>query len=89
VSYGTRKAIAGTQAGERFAHEGCEEAIRRCDACQTNADIRAVLDWCRDRGGWFLRSSEDDKRLREAFDRARQRALMGCLRCGAETEDQT
>ena len=74
MGYGTRKAIAGTMAGERFAHEGCEEAIRRYDACQTNADIRAVLAWSTERGGWFLRSTEDDRRMREAFDRARHRA---------------
>jgi hypothetical protein len=74
VSYGTRKAIAGVRAGERFAHEGCEEAIGRYDACQTAADVRAVLAWCKDRGGWFLRSDDDDRRMREAFDRARLRA---------------
>lgn len=75
MSYGTRKAIAGTMAGERFAHEGCEEAIRRYDACQTNADIRAVLAWSTERGGWFLRTAEDDRRIKDAFNRARLRAV--------------
>jgi hypothetical protein len=82
MSRSTRRAIAGTAAGCRLAHEGCEEAIRRYDACRTNADIRAVLDWSKERGGWLLRSSEDDRRMKEAFNRAR-------LRCGAAAQEGT
>jgi hypothetical protein len=73
MSYGTRKAIAGTMAGESFAHDGCEEAIRRYDACQTVADVRAVLAWAKNRGGWFLRIGDDDRRMKDAFERARKR----------------
>lgn len=74
MSQSTRRAIAGTMAGAKFAAEGCEEAIRRYDACNTVADVRAVLDWAKARGGWFLRTGEDDRRLVAAFERARARA---------------
>jgi hypothetical protein len=77
VSYGTRKAIAGTMVGERYAHEGCEEAIRRYEACQTVADIRAVLAWAKERGGWFLRSKDDDGRMMAAFQQASDTAALG------------
>lgn len=70
MSYGTRKAIAGVKAGERFAHEGSLEAVRRFDACTTDKEISAVLTWARMRGGWFLRSSDDDSAVRQAYKRA-------------------
>jgi hypothetical protein len=77
MSYGTRKAIAGGMAGERFAHEGCVEAIKRFDACNTQAEIGEVFAWVKLRGGWFLRSSEDEKLMRLAYESAKVRALEG------------
>jgi hypothetical protein len=77
MSQSTRRAIAGTMAGERFALEGCEEAIRRYDACQTVQDIRDVLVWAKKRGGWLLRPIEADRRMHEAFERARVRVRSG------------
>lgn len=74
MSYGTRKAIAGTQRGEMFAAAGVEEAVRRY-ACQTVEDIRAVLAWAKARGGWWLRTADDDERMKDAYLRAVARGL--------------
>jgi hypothetical protein len=73
MSYGTRKAIAGTMRGGENAHLACVETIRRFDACATGADIRAVLAWDGFGGKYFLRSKADSEAMREAFERARKR----------------
>ena len=71
--WGFHKASAGIAKATRNAAADVDEAVRRYDACQTVADVRAVLDWTGTRGDWFFRTAEDDKRMREAFERARAR----------------
>jgi predicted exporter len=72
MSASTQKAMAGTRAAVAATHARCAEAVRRFDAAKTGADVAAVLTWARGQS-WFWRSSDDDRAMREAHARARER----------------
>jgi hypothetical protein len=73
MSHSSRRAIAGIAAASERASQICAECIRRLDECETEGELKLVFDWAKSRGGLFLRSGEDDRRLRDAYDRAKAR----------------
>jgi hypothetical protein len=76
MCYGTRKAIAGMMKAGEYAASGAGEFVRRMDAAATAEDVRGVLAWAKARGGWFLHTGEDDRLMRQAFERAKTRTAQ-------------
>lgn len=73
MSYGTRKAIAGGRAACEHAAADVAEAIRRFDAATTPVEFWAIMAWAKRRSSWSFRTSEDNKKLEAAWERARKR----------------
>ena len=73
MSYGTRKAIAGTRDWQRRTDEAVNRTVADFNAAITRADIVAILE--RDkRFNWFLRTKAQDDRMKAAYWDAVNRA---------------